>query len=52
MAESIPNGGGISWIGESNADEGVVTGRLYFGVRGSFACELMKDGSMPNIGKV
>lgn len=52
MAESIPNGGPISWIGESKADEGAVTGMLYFGVSGSFDCEEMNDGSIPSIGKV
>lgn len=35
IAESIPKGWGISWIGESNADEGAVNGMLYFGVNGS-----------------
>jgi len=35
IAESRPNGGGISCIGESRAEEGSVTGRLYFGVKGS-----------------
>jgi hypothetical protein len=50
MAESIPKGGGISWIGDSNAEGGAVTGRLYFGVRGSLLW--MKDGSIPSMGKV
>jgi hypothetical protein len=36
MAESIPKGGGISCMGESRADDGAVSGRLYFGVKGSF----------------
>lgn len=52
MAESMPKGGGISWIGDSKAEEGAVTGRLYFGVRGSPLCEEMKDGSIPSMGKV
>ena len=52
MAESIPKEGVISWIGDSSAEEGAVTGRLYFGVRGSLFCEEMKEGSIPSMGKV
>jgi hypothetical protein len=51
-AESIPKGGGISRMGESRAEDGVVSGMLlYFGVIGSVFWAT-KDGSMPNIGKV
>lgn len=51
MVASIPKGGAISFIGESNADEGAVTGR-YFGVMGSVVCGEMNDGSFPSIGNV
>lgn len=52
IAESKPKGGPISWIGESNAEDGAVTGRWYFGVNGSEGCEEMNDGSMPSMGNV
>jgi hypothetical protein len=51
IAESMPNGGGISCIGESNVEEGAVTGK-YFGVMGSETCGETKDGSIPNMGNV
>jgi hypothetical protein len=51
MAESMPNGGAISCIGESNADGGAVIGR-YFGVRGSEVCGEMNAGSFPSMGNV
>jgi hypothetical protein len=47
----MTNGGGISCIGESNADEGAVTGR-YFGVMGSVLCGEMNDGSLASMGNV
>jgi hypothetical protein len=52
IAESMPNDGGISWIGESRAEEGAVTGKRYFGVRGSAGCEEIKEGSIPSMGNV
>lgn len=49
-AESIPKGCAFSWIGESSAEDGAVTG-MYFGVRGSVTCAA-NVGSMPSIGNV
>jgi hypothetical protein len=51
-AESSPKGGGISCIGESRAEVGAVTGRLYFGVSGSVLWVEMKEGSIPSVGNV
>ncbi len=39
MAESRPKAGfGISWTGDSMADDGPVPEALYFGVSGSVVC--------------
>lgn len=53
IAESRPNCG-ISWMGESSADDGAVLVCCeYFGVEGSSGCVLeRKEGSMPSMGKV
>ena len=37
---------GISWMGESNADDGSVIGMWYFGVKESFECVEINDGSI------